>query len=99
MNVVVTGLVTHQSLQLFQFLQQMRGISALGSAIRFIPGALSGIAAAICTAWLLRLMQPGWLMVIACFAFFMGCVLLATAPVEQSYWYNIFWSFVIEAWG
>ncbi|GAB7365825.1 hypothetical protein MBLNU230_g7157t1 [Neophaeotheca triangularis] len=84
---------------LFQFLQRIRSVSALESAVQFIPGALSGIAAAICTAWMLRSMTPAWLMVLACFAFLAGCLLLATAPVKQSYWHNIFWSFIIEAWG
>lgn len=84
--------------QLFQFLQRIRSISALESAVQFIPGALSGIAAAISTARMLRSITPAWLMVPACFAFFAGSLLLATAPVEQSYWHNIFWSFVIEAW-
>jgi hypothetical protein len=40
-----------------------------------------------------------WLMVISSSAFFLGTLLLATAPVEQSYWFNVFWSFVIMAWG
>jgi MFS family permease len=84
---------------MFQFIQHLRGVSALGSAIQFIPGAISGMLAAVATAWLLEVTQTVWLMVIASAAFFAGCLLQAVAPVHQSYWFNTFWSFVVMAWG
>ncbi|PVI01726.1 MFS general substrate transporter [Periconia macrospinosa] len=84
---------------MFQFIQQLRGVSALGSAVQFIPGAISGMLAAIATTWLLEVAQTAWLMVIASTAFFAGCLLQAVAPIHQSYWFNTFWSFVVMAWG
>lgn len=84
---------------LFQFIQNLRHVSPLESAAQFTPGAISGIVAAAATPYLLKSVPSGWLMVIANFAFFTGCVLQATAPVHQSYWFNTFWSFVIMAWG
>ncbi|KAL1876059.1 ABC multidrug transporter mdr3 [Paecilomyces lecythidis] len=84
---------------LFQFIQQFRGVSPLDSAAQFAPGAVSGIMAAISTPLLMRFVPNGWLMVVACGAFFIGCLLQATAAVAQSYWYNTFWSFVVTAWG
>ncbi|KAL5693073.1 hypothetical protein EMGR_005426 [Emarellia grisea] len=47
----------------------------------------------------MAVITSGWLMAIACAAFLGGCILQSTAPVEQSYWMNTFWSFVIMAWG
>lgn len=84
---------------MFQFLQQERGVSSLGSAIQFIPGALSGMVAPIFTAWAIPRMSSSSLMIVASSAFFIGSLLQALAPVHQSYWFNTFWSFVIMAWG
>ncbi|ETS85407.1 hypothetical protein PFICI_03432 [Pestalotiopsis fici W106-1] len=84
---------------MFQFLQQIRGVSSLDSAIQFIPGVLSGMIAPIFTAWALPRVPTSGLMVLSSFAFFAGSLLLTLAPPEQSYWYNTFWSFVIMPWG
>ncbi|KAL4746053.1 hypothetical protein BDW72DRAFT_210785 [Aspergillus terricola var. indicus] len=84
---------------LFQFIQQFRHVSPLDSAVQFAPGAISGILAALATPYLMAVITSGWLMAIACAAFLGGCILQSTAPVEQSYWMNTFWSFVIMAWG
>ncbi|KAL2822741.1 major facilitator superfamily domain-containing protein [Aspergillus cavernicola] len=70
----------------FQSIQQFRHVSPLESAVQFVPGAISGITAAIATPYLMSVASSDWLMAIA-------------SPVEQSYWMNTFWSFVITAWG
>ncbi|KAL4926622.1 major facilitator superfamily domain-containing protein [Aspergillus undulatus] len=69
------------------------------SAAQFAPGAISGVIAALATPYLMSAMSSGWLMVIACGSFLVGCLLMSTAPVEQSYWINTSWSFVIMAGG
>ncbi|KUL85636.1 hypothetical protein ZTR_08871 [Talaromyces verruculosus] len=83
----------------FRFIQRFRNVSPLDSAAQFAPGAISGIVAAIATPKLMTVVPHGWLMTIACGSFLMGCILQAFAPVEQSYWFNTFWSFVVMAWG
>ncbi|KAH2242500.1 hypothetical protein KXV70_006044 [Aspergillus fumigatus] len=62
-------------------------------------GPSQGILPALATPYLMAVIASGWLMAIACAAFLGGCILQSTAPVEQSYWMNTFWSFVIMAWG
>ncbi|KAK9604865.1 hypothetical protein V6Z93_002814 [Aspergillus fumigatus] len=62
-------------------------------------GPSQGILPALATPYLMAVITSGWLMAIACAAFLGGCILQSTAPVEQSYWMNTFWSFVIMAWG
>lgn len=84
---------------IFQFLQHVRGISSLESALQFGPGAISGMIAPFFVAWSVGKIPTPWLMVISSSAFFLGTLLLATAPVEQSYWFNIFWSMIIMPWG
>ncbi|RHZ54723.1 hypothetical protein CDV55_105235 [Aspergillus turcosus] len=84
---------------LFEFIQNFRQVSPLDSALQFAPGAISGILAALATPYLMGVVSSGWLMAIACAAYLVGCILQSTAPVEQYYWLNTFWSFVIMAWG
>ncbi|KAL6236263.1 hypothetical protein BDW75DRAFT_250204 [Aspergillus navahoensis] len=84
---------------LFQLIQEFRNVSPLESAAQFAPGAISGIVAALSTTYLMSVISSGWLMAVACGSFLAGCLLMSTAPIEQSYWMNTFWSFVIMAWG
>ncbi|KAF3011894.1 hypothetical protein E8E14_008671 [Neopestalotiopsis sp. 37M] len=84
---------------MFQFLQQIRNVSSLWSAVQFIPGVISGMIAPIFTAWALPRVPTSGLMMLSSFAFFAGSLLLTLAPAGQSYWYNTFWSFVIMPWG
>ncbi|KAF7114425.1 hypothetical protein CNMCM5793_008729 [Aspergillus hiratsukae] len=60
---------------LFQFIQHFRHVSPLDSAVRFAPGAISGILAALATPYLMAVVSSGWLMAIACAAFLGGCIL------------------------
>jgi MFS family permease len=84
---------------LFQFLQHLRHVSSFDSALQFLPGALSGMIAPIFTAWALPRIPSSALMILSSLGFFLGCLLQALAPVEQSYWFNTFWSFVVTPWG
>ncbi|KAL1606786.1 hypothetical protein SLS60_004193 [Paraconiothyrium brasiliense] len=84
---------------IFQFLQHIRGTSSLQSALQFGPGAISGMVAPLFAAWSMGKVPTPWLMVVSSSAFFFGALLLATAPVKQTYWFNVFWSFIIMPWG
>jgi MFS family permease len=84
---------------MFQFLQKFRGVSALNSVAQFVPATISGIMASFATPYLMATVPTGWVMAIALFAFLAGAVLEATAPVDQSYWFNTFWSFAIMSCG
>jgi hypothetical protein len=66
---------------LFQFIQHIRHVSPLDSAVQFAPGAISGILAALATPYLMAVVSTNWLMAIACAAFLGGCILQSTAPV------------------
>lgn len=44
---------------------------------------------------MIKRVKPHWIMLISMCAFFSGSLLLATAPVEQSYWYNTFFGILI----
>ncbi|KAL4973891.1 major facilitator superfamily domain-containing protein [Aspergillus desertorum] len=83
---------------LFQLIQDFRHVSPMESAAQFAPGAISGVVAALTTTYLISVISSGWLMDIACRSFLTGCLLMGTAPIEQSYWMKTFWSFVVMAW-
>ncbi|KAF2447319.1 putative MFS multidrug transporter [Karstenula rhodostoma CBS 690.94] len=84
---------------MFQFLQHIRGLSSLISITQFTPGAIRGMIAPLFVAWSVGKVPTPWLSVISSSAFCLGTLLLATAPVEQTYWFNVFWSFTIMAFG
>ncbi|KAI9815765.1 MAG: Low affinity NH4+ transporter [Pycnora praestabilis] len=84
---------------LWQFLQLLRGQSALQTAAQCVPCAISGCLAAITTGFLLSKMAPGYIMFCAMVAFCVGTILLATAPVAQIYWAQVFISTIVMPWG
>lgn len=40
-------------------------------------------------------MKPHWIMLTSMCAFFLGSLLFATAPLEETYWFRIFLSILI----
>ncbi len=84
---------------LWQFLEELRGTSPLLGAAMISPVAVSGAFASICTGFLLGRLRPAWVMTIALTAFTVGNILIATAPVGQSYWAQTFVCTIIIPWG
>ena len=82
----------------YQLIEVLRGVSPLIAAVQFVPETISGIVAAIATGYLLSRVPPTWMMFTASTAFFTGCLLSATTPVQQIYWANIFVSMIVMAW-
>ena len=83
----------------WQFYEVIRGVSPLVSASWFIPIAISGAIAAVTTGFVLGRVKPAWVMTIALAAFTVGTVLIATAPVGQTYWAQTFICTIIMPWG
>lgn len=63
------------------------------------PVAISGACAAIATGILLSKIRPAWVMMIAMCCFLTGNILVGTAPVDQTYWAQIFVCTIIIPWG
>ncbi|KAF2105118.1 YOR378W-like protein [Rhizodiscina lignyota] len=83
----------------YLFLENVRGHSALLATAQIAPVAISGAAFALSTGYLLKKMNAAWVMFIAMFCFTAGTVLLATAPVGQTYWLQTFLSIIITPGG
>lgn len=84
---------------IWQFFEELRGASPLLGAAYLSPIAVSGAAAAVCTGFLLSRLRPAWLMTIALAMFTVGTILIATAPVRQTYWTQTFICAIVMPWG
>jgi len=85
---------------LITFLSEVNNESLLSIASKFTPVPISGPAAAIATSYLLRRgIKTTWLLTIALVWFCVGNILLATTPVNQTYWRQVFWAVTISPLG
>ncbi|KAF1988977.1 hypothetical protein K402DRAFT_391145 [Aulographum hederae CBS 113979] len=83
----------------WSFVMTLRGASPLLASAMISPVAPSGTLAAAATGLLLAKIRPEAVMTIALTAFTIGIILVATAPVEQTYWAQVFVSSVVTPWG
>lgn len=84
---------------IWQYYEQLRDASPLLAATWVIPVSISGAIASVTTGFLLGRLRPAWVMTIALTAFTVGTILIATAPVRQSYWAQSFVCTIIIPWG
>ncbi len=83
----------------FQFFQQIRGSGPLLTSAYYVPAAISGALASIITGLLLQVLHPAWVMALSLTSFTIAPVLVATAPVLQTYWAQTFVSMIFITWG
>jgi len=84
---------------IWQILETLRGTSPLLTTAYLCPVAVSGACASIMTGYLLGRLKPAWVMTIALTMFTIGTILIATCPVDQIYWAQIFVCTIIIPWG
>ena len=84
---------------IWQLFVELRGASPLQGAAYISPIAVSGAVAAVCTGFLLSRLRPAWVMTIALTMFTAGTILIATTPVQQTYWAQTFACAIIIPWG
>ena len=84
---------------IWQFYEQLRGGSPLLAAAWTAPVTISGAIASVTTGFLLGRLRAAWVMTIALTAFTVGTILIATTPVDQSYWAQSFVCTIIIPWG
>jgi MFS family permease len=80
---------------LYLFLEHLRGHSALLTSAETSPVALTGVLFAFSTVWLLRRIAVSWVMLIAMLFFLLGALLMALAPLHQTYWMQTFVSVLL----
>ncbi|KAH7037695.1 major facilitator superfamily domain-containing protein [Microdochium trichocladiopsis] len=83
----------------WEFYSVLRGASPLLATAWHSPILLCGIWAALTTGFIIQRVGPAFVMTFALLAFTVGTVLIATAPVEQTYWLQTFLCNIIITWG
>lgn len=78
---------------------ELREASPLLTSAYMAPVAVTGAIAAIATGYLLGRIGPAWTMVAAMSAFVTGITLIATMPIDQTYWSQAFVCVLIITWG
>ncbi|KAK0648820.1 major facilitator superfamily domain-containing protein [Cercophora newfieldiana] len=76
-------------------LENLRGWSPLPTSVSLAPAPVTGLTASLLAGWLMGKVGAHWVMLISMGAFFVGSLLMATAPVRQMYWGNTFWAILI----
>lgn len=84
---------------IWQFYEVLRGASPLLATAMHSPILVSGIAAAITTGVIIHRVGPAVVMALALLAFTIGTTLIATAPIDQTYWTQTFLCNLIVTWG
>lgn len=80
---------------LYLFLEYMRGQSALLTSAQTSPVAITGVLFAFSTVWLLQRFGVSYVMFLSMTFFMLGSLLLATMPLDQTYWAQTFVSVLI----
>jgi hypothetical protein len=86
-------------LYLWNFLMLINGESPLLASAQFSVVAVSGMIAALVTGFVLSRIRASTVMLIAMTAFAVGGALLATVPVGQVYWAQVFVGLIVLPWG
>jgi predicted MFS family arabinose efflux permease len=84
---------------IWQFMEVLRGSSPLSATAQYVPVGFSGLCAAITTGYLLSRVKSSYIILASMTAFTLGAVVIATAPVDESYWTRLFISLIIMPWG
>lgn len=80
-------------------MEVLEGASPLLATAYSTPIAVSGTMAAVVTGFILRKLGPAVVMTIALFWFTVGITLVASRPLHQVYWLQLFLSEVITPLG
>lgn len=84
---------------LWQLIEVLRNYSALAACAQNVPVAVSGLLASVATGFLLSKTKVTYVLLLATLFFLTGQILIATAPLEQTYWAQTFVSIIIMPWG
>ncbi|KAK8048228.1 hypothetical protein PG994_009958 [Apiospora phragmitis] len=82
-----------------QFLEILRSAPPVLLAAYICPVAVSGAFASVATGFLLHHVRAAWVMTFSLTCFMAGAILVATAPVRQAYWAQLFVAFLVIPFG
>ncbi|KAI1120438.1 major facilitator superfamily domain-containing protein [Nemania abortiva] len=83
----------------WQFVEHFRSTSPLQITTYFVPFGAVGCLSVVTTPFILNRFQLHVVLCIAMLATMIGSVLVATMPIRQSYWQQMFISILFMSWG
>ncbi|KAK9420840.1 putative Integral membrane protein [Seiridium unicorne] len=78
------------------YFQEVEGLSALQSSIRFIPHPIMGAATNVATAYLISRVKTQTLSVVSGLVTLIAPILMATITVGENYWFAPFWALFLS---
>lgn len=76
--------------------QEIEGLSALQSSLRFIPHVIMGVAVNVATGFLVSRVKVRTLAVVSALITMVAAPLMATITVGQNYWFAPFWALFLS---
>lgn len=76
--------------------QEVEGLSAMQSSLRFIPHAIMGAAVNVVTGYLISRVKVRTLVVVSALITLIASPLMATVGVGGNYWFAPFWAMVLS---
>jgi hypothetical protein len=76
--------------------QEVEGISALQSSLRFIPHPIMGAVVNFATAYLISRVNIQFLAVASALVTVIAPVLMATVDIGENYWFAPFWALLLS---
>ena len=83
----------------WEFELNLRNLTPLLISAETTPVIISGALASICSGLILHKIGPAYTMLISMCFFFIGNTLMATMPIDQTYWSQTFVAMVLTPWG
>ncbi|KFH43067.1 Drug resistance protein-like protein [Hapsidospora chrysogenum ATCC 11550] len=78
------------------YFQEVEGLSAMQSSLRFIPHAVMGAAVNVLTGYLISRVSVRTLIVVSAAITMVAAPLMATIEVASNYWFAPFWALVLS---
>ncbi|GAB7365350.1 hypothetical protein MBLNU230_g6430t1 [Neophaeotheca triangularis] len=78
------------------YFQQVEGLPALQSSIRFLPHVVMGVIVNVATAWLISRVKVQTMAVVSALITLIAPPLMATVDIGENYWYAPFWAMFLS---
>ncbi|KAK2006208.1 putative transporter [Colletotrichum eremochloae] len=95
--VFLTWAIVHSLEYLFSlFFQEVQGLSAIETSVRFIPNIAIGIVQTLAVGLVLHRTSVYWVVFVACLLTALSPLLMALNNPAWSYWYAAFWAVLLS---
>ncbi|KAF1361540.1 integral membrane protein, partial [Lizonia empirigonia] len=95
--VFLTWAIVHSLEYLFSlFFQEVQGLSAVETSVRFIPNVVIGIVQTLTVGLVLHRVSVYWVVLISCLLTALSPLLMALNDPDWTYWYAGFWAVLLS---